>query len=202
MTPGRDGGTHHIGRPGKAIAMTALDRAFVQRWSTLYEEQEMKDGCESRLFDAVGPRVHERGYYTIDELVKVDRWKNSSGRNHHNVIRNEEDDVRAITSLAFEAPEHLRHRILSLLYGVGTPVASALLTVWRPDVHTVIDYRAIDALHLTSELPEVIPATKYDEKYPQYNTRCRVLAKDLGVKLRTLDKALWMAGKASDQDGS
>lgn len=174
--------------------MTGLDRAFVERWSALYEAEEMPklDGLESRLLDEVSPQVQQRGCFSKMELLDVGRWKNPTNRNQANLVRNDEAAVRDVTSLAFQAPLHLRHRVLSLLHGVGTPVASALLTVWRPDLHTVIDYRAVDALHILGRLAEDFPAEEYEERYPDFLVTCLEVAEDLGVQPRSLDRALWM----------
>ncbi len=36
----------------------------------------------------------------------------------------------------------IRHQILCLPGGVGVPMPSAILTVWKPDKHTILDRRA------------------------------------------------------------
>lgn len=162
--------------------MTALDLDFVEQWADRYVTEELGD-LERSLLTEDGPRIRERGHATLDELTKIVRWK--SNRTTGYIQRNDPDDVPAITEATFRAPEHLRHRILRALHGVGTPVASAVLTVWDPAWHTVTDRNAYSSLR---ELGA--PVDEFDG-YPDYNAWCRQRAEALGVELRTLDRALW-----------
>jgi hypothetical protein len=94
----------------------------------------------------------------------------------------------------------MRHHILCILDGVGHPMASAILTVWEPEEHTVLDYRAVEALQelkqrgaLDSELP---PGQR--RAYPGYWTYLqayRSIARSVGVSFRDLDRALWKWSK-------
>ncbi|TYB91845.1 hypothetical protein FXF53_29310 [Micromonospora sp. WP24] len=102
--------------------------------------------------------------------------------------RNRDKDIEEITRLALVAPERLRHRILTLLDGVGVPMASALLAVCNPRLFTVVDFRAIETLQLHRELDDA-PA------YPVYLEVCRAVAERVGTDLRTLDRALWQRSK-------
>lgn len=97
--------------------------------------------------------------------MKIVRWE--SNRTSGYIQRNAPDDVKVITEAAFGAPEHPRHRILRVLGGVGTPVSSAVLTVWDPAVHTVTDRYAYSSLR---ELGA--PVDEFDG-YPDYNAWCR-----------------------------
>ncbi len=95
-----------------------------------------------------------------------------------------------MTGLAFNAPERLQHRILCLLFGVQVPMASAVLTVWAPERHTVLDVRSVAALKALDELHGLPSSWRYP-KYVDYLTVCRSIAERLGVGLRDLDRALW-----------
>src|SRR5260370_21863773 len=139
--------------------MRSLDKGCVEYWRRPYVEDDKSiGGKEQELFTRVGPRVAKRGYYQKAEVAMVGDWKSPRIRNR--LARNPDADVRDISRLAFAAPERLQHRILSLLHAVRDPVASALLTVWAPDRHTVIDFGAFQAfanVHnivcLTQDLP-------------------------------------------------
>jgi hypothetical protein len=89
------------------------------------------------------------------------------------------------------APLPIRHKILIRLNGVGVPVASALLMVWHPDEHTVIDKRAVKSLVENGEIDDPAP-----DKYPPYThylAVCNAISKRCGRCLRTVDRALYEA---------
>lgn len=107
------------------------------------------------------------------------------------------------SAIAFEphTPDRLRHRILGLLHGVGDPVASAILTVWLPDEHTVLDYRALAALQKLRELHRIGDAPGGTRaRLPAYWTfRRHVLALRDSIAprpaLRNVDRALRGSGR-------
>jgi hypothetical protein len=142
---------------------------------------------EVRLIDEVGSAVRARGWFEPDEFAAVAAWK--TPRSKPRVAANAADDVRAITRLALTAPEHLQHRVLTLLQGVQEPTATALLAVVLPERHTVFDVRAADALARVGEWDGL-------GGYPAYLAACRRVARRTGVDLRTLDRALWQWSKA------
>jgi len=74
--------------------------------------------------------------------------------------------------------------------GVSWPTASVLLHFGYFDLYPVLDFRALWSLGIDSE------RTEYDfEFWWQYTQFCRELAKDVGVTMRTLDRALWQYSK-------
>lgn len=158
-----------------------LDHAFVEAWArryTIYMGPE-----EDRLLTEVGARVREQGYYTREDLAAVGDWK--SVRIRSLLASNSDEDIRDITAMAFTAPERLQHLILTLLRGVQVRAASALLTIWDPLRHTVMDVRSLGALHGLGAIETT------DMSYPSYLSVCREIAGRLDVDLRTLDRALW-----------
>jgi hypothetical protein len=172
-----------------------MDRAFVTRWSKHYLHDDPAAAAkENKLLTQVGHAVRQRGCYSKPELIQVGEWK-ARGRIRGRLSQNSEPDVKKITRTAFAAPEDRQHLILDTLHGVAAPMASALLMVWNPDRHTVLDVRAVAALErlqrrglLQEEVPEregLYPA------YPAYLQCCRAIAKRLDVSLRDLDRALW-----------
>lgn len=113
--------------------------------------------------------------------------------------------MRPRIAFAPQTPDRLRHRILALLAGVGHPMASAILTVWRPDEHTVLDYRVVAALQelgnrgvLNSDAPggseQALPG------YWAYLQAYRPIADKIGANYRDLDRALWKWHKAGMPD--
>ncbi len=161
----------------------AIDHRFVQQWCPRYSRT-----YDSRVLEEIGPAVRARGRFTHEEFLEVCRWK--SRRVSGLVARNSAVDVEQLTEVALAAPERLRHRVLTLLTGVGVPVASALLMVSDPEKFTVIDFRSIEALQAHGELVGPAPA------YFPYVLLCRELADRVGTDLRSLDRALWQWSKA------
>jgi hypothetical protein len=160
-----------------------IDAEFVAEWAAAYPT-----GADGRVLEVVHPAVRERGYFTATEAENVIKWK--SNRTITFLRRNDPQDVEVITGMALKAPERLPHRVLGVLHGVGVPVASAFLTVARPDTFTVIDILAVQALRRHGEWGATWPP------YVDYLVTCRALAERCGTDLRTLDRALWAWGKA------
>lgn len=88
----------------------------------------------------------------------------------------------------------MRHHVLCILAGVGQPVASAILTIWKPETQTVLDVRAVAALQALGELQPTKTGGLPD--YWNYLERFREVASDLHVTHRDLDRALWKWHKA------
>lgn len=166
-----------------------LDHSFVDHWSAAYLENIGPDALELRLLNEVGPRARARGRIVQEDFRLITRWK--SPRSTPRVAANAPSDIEAITALVPQTPEHLRHRILRSLSGVGTPVASAVLTVWWPDRFTVTDFRARESLRRLLDDPGVETLS-----YWAYVELCRELAgAHAGGDLRRLDRALWQWSK-------
>jgi len=184
--------------------MLPFDMNFVRYWSGRYRAEELSDR-EQEIFEQVGPAAARRGYLTSDDLAKIGRWKTQRATSY--LARNEPSLVEDVTRIAFapQTPDRLRHRILGLLAGVGPPMASAILTVWRPDEHTVLDYRVVEALQelrnrgvLNSDAPggsrRALPG------YCAYLQAYRPIADELSANYRDLDRALWKWHKADMPD--
>jgi hypothetical protein len=142
----------------------------------------------------VGPRVRARGYYDRADLLVVGEWKlrRNYWANHKAELESNSDErIRDITSSALAAPPPIQHEILTRLKGVGIPVASALLMVWNPDKHTVIDVRAVNSLVKNGEIANPAPDTY--PPYMDYLAICNEISQRCGRCLRTVDRALYEA---------
>ncbi|MGD0247336.1 MAG: hypothetical protein ABSB59_44420, partial [Streptosporangiaceae bacterium] len=184
--------------------MLPFDMSFVRYWSDRYRAEGLSS-LEDDIFGQVGPAAARRGYLTSDDLARIGRWKTQRAKSY--LARNEPSLVEDVTRIAFapQTPDRLRHRILALLAGVGHPMASAILTVWRPDEHTVLDYRVVAALQelgnrgvLNSDAPggsgQALPG------YWAYLQAYRPIANNIGANYRDLDRALWKWHKADMPD--
>ena len=165
------------------MTKTRIDAEFVATWAARYPS-----GADDHVLNDIHPAVSDRGYFKPVEAEDVIKWK--SNRSITFLRRNDSADVEAVTKMALLAPEHLAHRVLTLLDGVGVRVASALLTVARPDKFTVIDELAVRTLRAHDEWDSTWPP------YADYVSTCGGLAKRCKSDLRTLDRALWAWGRA------
>jgi hypothetical protein len=142
---------------------------------------------ESRLL-AVNAAVRARGHYTRAEFVEVCAWK--TPRSRPRVAANSEAAVIDATGRALAASdEAIRFAALLELDGVGAPTASTLLYVAFPDDYPILDVRALESLGVRSR------STYPVSFWLAYLEACRTLARENGVSLRTLDKALWQHSK-------
>ena len=139
---------------------------------------------------AAGAAARARGFYTLDELILVCVWKTPSGRTRSWLDLNTEEDVEFATGEALgEADEQNRVKALCWLWGVDVPTASALLFFAFPDDYPIIDERAL------ASLGQKKPRYYSSKFWREYLDFCRITANEIGVPIRTLDKALWQASK-------
>jgi len=180
-----------------------LDHDFVTRWSQRYL-RELPDSLrfeEEELLAVVGPEVQRRGYYTVPELERVNRWKLPTQRNRKKLAENSPTEIENATKAALAAGEAMQLYVLrERLHGVSDGVASALLVFPLPLVHTVIDFRvarALEALEAEGQLSDRLlwrphpPDSITSPPYPLYLDACRRLAQQVDASLRDLDRSLW-----------
>lgn len=166
-----------------------IDRTWIDDWAKEYD-----DKYDVKVLDEIGPRVRERGYYDREDLLAVGRWK-ARGRTQAALNASKDKEIRDITRMALEAELPYQHRILTLLHGVGVPMASALLMVWQPDQHTVIDVRAVNSLVKNGAIDN--PAPRLYPPYMDYLDVCKKIRERCGGSLRTVDRALYKADGAT-----
>jgi hypothetical protein len=137
---------------------------------------------------AAGAAARGRGHYTRPEFIEICAWK--TARSRPKVASNTEPAVIEATARALtDTDEETRVRALLELAGVGVPTASTLLYFAFPAEYPILDVRALESL-----------GVKARSKYPvsfwlEYVRVCRELARQCGVSIRTLDKALWQYSK-------
>jgi hypothetical protein len=151
---------------------------------------------ERHIFQVVGESVRTSGVYAPSQLLTVGYWKSNRPLRYY--VRNRAATVATVTraALAEQSPWYR----LDQLIGVGIPVASALLTVWKPDEYTIIDVRALHTLNSFNEKADVTAFVDHDQpwwerRYDLYLKGCADVAKRVGLSLRTLDRALWKWGQ-------
>ena len=186
-----------------AKGQEVLCREFVERWAGQFDAEfppKYRQG-ETQLKAWLQARFREgRPYLDKPHFVDIARWKSSLPLRHYE--SNDDDLVQQVTALAFAARrDDLRLRLLTLLNGVGVPVASTILHFAFPDKYPIMDVRAVTTLtHLdlwTRPGPVQPGFTGFSVADWQVYTRLmRDHAKRLDVTLRELDKALWKFDEA------
>ena len=129
-----------------------------------------------------------RGHITKEDLIATAAWKWRGARTQQLCDKNTPDEVKEISRLSFASSlERLRIGALLSLDGVGWPMASVILHFVFPDRYPILDVWAMKS---------VGGSRRYSlQGWLEYSELCRKTAKEHGVSLRTLDKALWFSGK-------
>ena len=104
--------------------------------------------------------------------------------------KNCDDAIREATSIALTADsEEIRIGVLTVLRGVGWPVASVVLHFFHRDPYPIIDFRALWSVGAS------VPPTYSFSFWWEYTEFCRRVAQRAAVDMRTLDRALWQYSK-------
>lgn len=130
------------------------------------------------------------GDYSLENLAIIFRWK-TGGRGVSRLRRNSDTELAdTLRLVANAATERAAVAVLCGLFGVEVPVASAILTAIKPEAYTIIDFRALESLGINKR------QSYYTiDYYLGYLRKCRELAHQSNVDLRTLDRALWQWSK-------
>jgi hypothetical protein len=134
-------------------------------------------------------QVKTRGYFLRDEFLLLCHWK--TPRSKPRVASNQADYIEAVTRTALStSSERLRIEVLTLLNSVSWPTASVVLHYCHAEPYPILNVRALWSLGVDAN---TIP---YDFGFwSAYTLFCRKLAKEAGVTMRELDRALWQYSK-------
>ena len=170
----------------------------IKRTGTLRSNKGADDWLSEKL-----TAIHDRSDkpVTRKELISIVKWK-SPGRWPPKRIKkhNQPTDVEIVTRAAFAVKsEKKRIHLLMGLYGVSWPTASAILHFVNNPFST--EAEAIDKGFpiLDVRVMRTVKVIAHDENNPPYSDKlwkeyirlCRDKAKEFGVSLRDLDRALW-----------
>ncbi len=121
------------------------------------------------------------------DLVRAAEWKRSGPRTRQLRGQNESRAVKEISSLSFSAQNELvRIKALLLLKGVAWPMASVILHFTFEDEYPMLDRRAMRAVGGSE--------SRSFERWMEYAGLCRNKARECGITMRQLDRALWVHG--------
>lgn len=165
-----------------AMAFPASEiAALAERYVRVNGDQERED----HLIHTVAPAARARGYLEQHELLEICAWK--TPRSKSRVKSNSPATTEAVTRAAFTpgVDTIARIQVLRALEGVDWPTATAILHIILPDDYPLLDVRALESLQVA------VPAAYSAGFVAAYVDHCKRLAKENGVTLRTLDRALW-----------
>ena len=151
---------------------------------------------ENELLNTIGAELRAAGEVNKAQLEEMIRWKFASDarRRYRNLdlVRKMDDSlIRHVTRAALSLPESqdlYKIKILQCLDGVGTAMASVILTFYAPNRYGVLDTRVWNQL-----FPGEVQYTP--EKYIELLTALRRLAEKTGQSVRTVEFALWTRDK-------
>jgi hypothetical protein len=177
-----------------AIMDVIMKLRFPASEISFWAQKYMKEECTPEEEELLERRstVQEDGYITKDLLKRIALWKSPRIVDH--VAKNDENYVKEITSWSFSANhERARIEVLTLLDGVGWPMASSILHLYHKEPYPILDFRALWSVGLE------VPNDYSFEFWMPYVEFCRRVALDNGVDMRTLDRALWQYSKENQE---
>jgi hypothetical protein len=168
-----------------------FDLQFTEAEISELVTERLKTVNQERAFQA--GRSIASGNYIRQNLNMIVEWKMAD--NVHltpvmtNITQNTDAVIEQVLRSASAANnERSAIEALDKLHGVGVPIASAVLTAIAPEKYTIIDVHALRSLGVSDDLIQKV------DYYLAYLNKCRELAKQFKISLRTLDHALWQWG--------
>lgn len=166
-----------------------LTKEWILELARKYDEENDEEKVkEDAILRRIGASGSPPTSLTKPVLIRIAEWK--AARTKGWIRANDPEYVEEVTRVSLTTDnERLRLEILTLLEGVSTRMASAVLYFCFPERYAVMDWRAWKSLAELGKITGEIEDTY--ESYKKYNDVCRGIARQLHVSLRTLDKALW-----------
>lgn len=162
------------------------DTTELQRLAKLYN-------LEGYLFDVVTVRFQQTGTLNPYDFFAIVIWKSNRAKTKikQGLAQAELTVETLIARLAQASTPAAKVETLLQVWGIGLPMASAILSVCYPQEFTVLDYRAWQTLQEMgiTDLPARQPGTV--DAYLQYCRACRAFAERHQLSLRDLDRAMW-----------
>jgi len=181
-----------------AKGQAALSKEFVRTLAAQFDadfDPKYRQG-EAQLKAWLQTQFREgRPYLDKRHFVDIATWKSPRALPHYQ--SNDSALVREVTALAFATRrDDLRLRLLTLLNGVGVPVASTILHFAFPNKYPIMDVRAVSTLRRFGLWMRPTHLWFDVKDWQEYVRLMRDHAKRLDVTLRELDKALWKFDEA------
>lgn len=169
------------------------DHVDIPQFAAEYLATRYKGGTaadEDRKMEEAGRSI-VGGEVTRRNVEKIYKWK--SHRRMDLFVQNTDEEIEqaVIGAINAKTPKEAIES-LTRLEGVGVKMASAILTAMFPELYTVCDFRASEALG-AKDGNDV-------DFYVVYLDACRRMAKEYGVTLRDFDRGNWQWSKNRAKD--
>lgn len=157
---------------------------YAGKYDTKYDDSAVED--EIRAW------FRKNRYLNKEIFMKICLWKSQRPKKYYE--RNQEDAIEEVTRFSLATKNELvRVKSLMTLDGVSFPVASTILHFAFPDQYAIMDFRVIWSLGWEQ------PQRYTFEFWKRYCNTLVAIAQEIGVSVRTLDKALWTYSKEHQQ---
>ncbi len=160
-------------------------KPYIQRYSK--EAEDYED------FDNIASDFKNKAFLTKIELLRIAEWKLKGvwyPKHKKEIELNSDKSIEETTKRAInETNDKKKVEILDNLYGVGIPVASAILTVLNPKDYAVIDVNVWYALYFKEK------RWFTSENFRQYLEIVRGIALKQSITARGVDKGLFILGR-------
>lgn len=141
---------------------------------------------EKQIFH-LGKQIKRRGWIEKPEFLTICLWK--SRRPKKLYYLNSDKEIISKSKLAFGEKDELEKiKILTYLKGVRIPTASAILSVFNPEVYPIIDIRCVQSLN---DLGIINWKTITEKSWIEYLGIIRNLAEQTGKTARQIEKGLF-----------
>ncbi|MDD4804852.1 MAG: hypothetical protein PHN69_06840 [Candidatus Pacebacteria bacterium] len=158
---------------------------------------------EDYLFQEITNNFNKNHYLTDEEFFSIIIWKSNRAKGW--IVKGikkelkEGRTIKDITEKIYEINDN-KNRIIYLdkIYGIGIPIASAILTVCYPNDFTISDYRAQNSVRKIGYKGKDI--TLSIRGYFEYLDFCKKLSKENNLSLRDLDRCLFAKDFKRDLD--
>lgn len=174
--------------------MCKIDDYFIKLWHPLYDTTENDEQEYQEITIVVEKEVSEIGTITKPTFIRILEWK--AARLKGIVKLNEYDMYAEAIRAAIESPEEYKLTKLTILYGVGVPLASTILHFIYPENFPIMDIRTAEVLHRDCYIESV----RRDEKnyHPFRSVILRIKQQYPQWSLRQIDRALFAYHKKSN----
>ncbi len=141
---------------------------------------------EKQIFQ-LGKQIKGRGWLEKTEFLTICLWK--SRRPKKLYYLNSDKEIISKSKLAFVEKDELEKiKILTDLKGVRIPTASAILSVFNPEIYPIIDIRCVQSLN---DLGIISWKTITEKSWIEYLSIIRNLAEQTGKTARQIEKGLF-----------
>lgn len=168
---------------------------FQRKRITELAEKYGIDREEVYIEEELAPRTRLRGYLDKEDFLRLCLWKSQRPKKHCSF--NGVAYIKEVTGIALstksEKSEQLRIEILALLNGVSWPMASVILHFGYDNLYPILDFRALWSI--SAEDSNWNSKKTFFLFWESYTKYCRVLASELKISMRVLDRALWQFSK-------